>query len=169
MPAPQQKAEGNIRLGVDVEISPEAGPVAVLTLENNGRGGVAVTKTFGLQDVFFQVEIEDAGGAPRRYSAGSQYELFGDPGYTCLRAGKSLTLRIPLNRWFHVIGGRERPDQAVPSAPPPYSFALTPGQYRIRVKYLSYDDGRRAGCPVLQGPVVSDWVSFAVASDSPRL
>lgn len=168
MPAPQQKAEEDIRLGVAVEISREVGPVAVLTLENGGRGGIAVTKTFGLQDVFFQVEIEDASGVPRRYPAGSQYELFGDPGYTCLGAGKSLSLRIPLQRWFHVIGGRERPDQAVPSAPPPYSFALTPGNYRIRARYLSYDAGRRAGCPVLQGPVVSDWVPFAVVSDSPR-
>lgn len=164
LPAAHPSAPGAaVRLAVEMEASAKDGPVALLTLENGGPGSIAVTETFGLQDVFFQVEIEEAGGTPHRYPAGSQYELFGDPGYTCLRPGKSLTVRVPLNRWFHLIGGRQRPDQAVPPAPPPYSFALTPGQCRIRAKYLSYDVGRRAGCPILKGPVVSEWVSFVVA------
>lgn len=152
--------EDALQLEISIDSSNPSDPIATIRFSNEGSRSLAVTRTFGLRDIYLMLEIEHE-GVLMPYPAGSQYEIFGNPGYKCIRPGQTSTLVINLNRWYHVIGGEPQPDQQVPLADPPYSFGVSPGSYRIRGVYVSYDEyGER--CRIIHGPVRSEWVGFEV-------
>jgi hypothetical protein len=149
-----------LRLEVSIESSEAAGPMATVTFTNEGTRAIAITRTFGLEGMYLILEIE-RDGVLMPYPAGSQYEMFGDPGYACLQPGRVSTLAVNLDRWYHVIGGQPQPNQRVPAADPPYSFGLSQGRYRVRAVYES-DDDYEVRCPIAHGPVRSEWVDFGL-------
>ena len=90
----------SLRLELSVDQSRSADPVVTIKFINQGARPVGVTKTFGLQDAYLTLEIEQD-GTPVEYPHGSQYELFGNPGYTCLRPHASTSLTLRLNHGTH--------------------------------------------------------------------
>lgn len=135
--------------------------MVILILGNSGKKCLSVTETFGFQDLFLHVAIEDVAGRSIDYPVDSQYELFREPPYRPLKPGHMITLKINLANWYHIYGGVVDTLQQVPE-PGPYSFSLPSGSYRIKAIYSSPNEQPWVKCPNYRGPVESPWIYFEV-------
>jgi hypothetical protein len=150
-----------VRLEVSVSIA-EGDPVATIKAANIGSQPVAITKTFGLSNLFLFLDMEGRSGEKIEYPVNSQFELFSEPAYTCLRHGETMLLEINLRRWYHVLGGSIDRTQAVPETGP-YSFNLPSGEYRLKAVYDPPPSREKPlQCPRLNRSLESDWADFAI-------
>lgn len=150
-----------VQLETSVETTGED-PVATIEMTNTGPHAIAVTKTFGLSDLFIHIEIESLSGERVEYPANSQFEIFSEPGYNCLGPGDTMQLEVNLRRWYHVLGGITNRTQAVPETGP-YSFPLRPGKYRLKTVYDAPPSQKKSRrCPRIDHPIESDWVDFTI-------
>jgi hypothetical protein len=122
-----------------------------VTAINTGDIVLGVSHTFGYEDVYFGLEIDDQDGT---LVFVPDWELFSVPGHACLKPGQALGFSVDLFGWRRILGGTPEGEK--------HYVDLPPGVYRARAVYKGVPVKSIRHCRAFEQTSESPWVEFRV-------
>lgn len=143
-------------LVLDVQCNSGSRPVVEVAIESVGSSELAVGRAFGLDGMFFNLEIRQVGGGAIPVP---KWEATRVPKSFCFRRNDKLTLTVPLTNFDAVFGNASCSSGNCLRVP------LAPGDYEVRAIYTAVAP-TSARCPRFAGNAVSEWRRFSVPAEA---